>query len=68
MLIVPLLFIILIVWIFVIALKSINSYPSDNKVINNTLVLNKPLEILNERYARGEITEEEYLKIKRNLS
>lgn len=26
-----------------------------------------PLEILKERYARGEISEEEYLKIKKNL-
>lgn len=28
---------------------------------------NKPMEILKERYAKGEIGEEEYLRIKRNL-
>lgn len=68
MFIVPLLFIALIIGIFVFLLRSIHSNPSDNTVINNSLVLNKPLEILNERYAKGEIAEEEYLKIRRNLS
>lgn len=69
MFIVPLLFIILVVWFFF----SIARNPNSNN-INNPSFMNynhnqniKPIEILKERYARGEISEEEYIKIKRNL-
>jgi len=65
MLLVPLLFIILIVWAFVFLLRPTQSNPPGNT--NFISVSNKPIEILNERYAKGEITEEEYLKVKRNL-
>lgn len=65
MLLVPLLFIILIAWAFVFLLRPTPSNPPGNT--NFISVSNKPIEILNERYAKGEITEEEYLKVKRNL-
>lgn len=64
MFLVPLLFLLAIFWLFFIMMRpdmnssqrSQQSYPA-----------NRPLEILKERYARGEISEEEYQKIKRNL-
>ncbi|WP_184310714.1 SHOCT domain-containing protein [Anaerosolibacter carboniphilus] len=41
---------------------------SNNSNTNRTSTQsNRPMEILKERYAKGEISEEEYLKVKRNL-
>ncbi|AOT69153.1 SHOCT domain-containing protein [Geosporobacter ferrireducens] len=70
----PLLFAILIIWGFVYLLRvafpqkptELNNYNNDHPHAPN-LIANKPMEILKERYAKGEISEEEYLKIKRNL-
>lgn len=70
MFLVPLLVIILFVWVIAFVLRSSGS--SNTGASNSTAPLNKAsndkaLNILNERYARGEITEDEYLRIKRNL-
>jgi uncharacterized membrane protein len=40
---------------------------NSSNVHKNATNVNRPMEILKERYAKGEISEEEYLKIKRNL-
>lgn len=73
MFIVPLLFILLLVLavLFIFRIGTDNpdnthksdyrtqiSYPSNNKA---------PIEILKDRYARGEVTEEEFVRIKKNL-
>lgn len=64
---VPLLFIILIIWVLVYFFRATPSNTPTNTVHSNTISSNKPLETLKERYAKGEISEEEYLRIKRNL-
>lgn len=70
MFLVPLLFIILVVWILAYLFRAVSSNTSMNTAHTHTIpsnVSNKPLEILKERYAKGEISEEEYLRVKRNL-
>lgn len=67
MFLVPLLFIVLIIWVFVYLIRPTSSGTPNNTVYNNNVSSHKPLEILKERYAKGEISEEECLKIKRNL-
>lgn len=69
MLLVPLLLIILIVLIFAYFLRSPGSNGNGQTNVNNHVpdTNNRALEVLKERYAKGEISEEEYLKIKRNL-
>ncbi|KXG75042.1 SHOCT domain-containing protein [Thermotalea metallivorans] len=66
----PLIIIILAIWLIVYLSTTIasNSHAHTNyKETNYTPHMNRPLEILKERYARGEISEEEYWRIKKNL-
>lgn len=50
---------ILIVWVFIRYVRPDQSSP--------TKIEHSPLDILNERYARGEIDKEEYLEKKKHL-
>ncbi len=70
MLLFPLLTFILIIWILYILINnpyhhSENTHNRNNN--NNGYSLDRSLEILRERYARGDISTEEYYKIKKNL-
>lgn len=71
MFLVPLLTTLFIIWIiFYIAGASHNSsHNNETRNYNNNqgYSLDRSLEILRERYAKGEITDEEYQRIKRNL-
>lgn len=67
MFLVPLLFIILVVWLLFYLLRGTPSYTPNQTVYNNNTPSRKPLEVLKERYAKGEVSEEEYLRIKKNL-
>jgi len=67
MFLVPLLTILFIIWIiFYVVNSSHNNAP---KTYNNNqgFSVDRSLEILRERYAKGEIDEEEYKRIMRNL-
>jgi len=70
MFLLPILTLFLIIW-FVFYIFNNSHYNSQNHYnnFNNNpgYSLDRSLEILRERYAKGEISEEEYLKIKRNL-
>lgn len=70
MFLIPLLFIVLIIWVFVYLFRftpvNNSTYSVHNNVTPSTSN-NRPMEILKERFAKGEISEEEYLKIKKNL-
>lgn len=69
MFLLPLLTLILIIW-FVFHIFNNTHYNSSNHYsnYNNTgYSLDRSLEILRERYARGEISDDEFQKIKRNL-
>lgn len=64
----PLIFIILLFWIiFTVISNSNHSHYYENCNHNNGYSRDRSLEILRERYAKGEITTEEYQKIKKNL-
>jgi putative membrane protein len=38
------------------------------EVLTNTTIITKPMDIAKERYAKGEITQEEFLKLKKDLT
>jgi putative membrane protein len=38
------------------------------EVLTNTTINTKPMDIAKERYAKGEITQEEFLKLKKDLT
>lgn len=62
----PLLILIIIVWaVFYLISPSKSNHTKDNNISGYSL--DRSLEILRERYAKGEINEEEYQRIKRNL-
>jgi putative membrane protein len=67
----PLLTIIFIIWIIFYATGSSHNFSQNNtpRNYNNNqgYSVDRSLEILRERYAKGEINEEEYERIKRNL-
>ena len=67
MFLVPLLLILFIIWIIFYGIGSSHNNVTRNYSNNLGYSLDKSLEILRERYAKGEITEEEYKRIKRNL-
>jgi len=70
MFLIPLLLSILIVWIFAYFFRSPQSNANlqiNSTTPNNVTTNHKAMEILKERYAKGDIAEDEYLKIKRNL-
>lgn len=66
MFIVPLIFILLIMWLIFMVMSPNQSY-RNNSYHTGTQVPDRALDILKERYARGEISEEEYIRSKRNL-
>lgn len=72
MFLIPLLLTILVIWLIVVLARAASIDPHGREHHTTTLIspqpqVNRPLEILKERYAKGEISEEEYLKVKRNL-
>lgn len=67
MFLVPLLTILFIIWIIFYVVNPSHNNSSRDYNNNQGYSLDRSLEILRERYAKGEITEEEYQRIKRNL-
>lgn len=64
---IPLLAIIIFIWFTVLLIKTFQNNLPVNNTVNNAINSNKAIEILKERYARGELSEEEFQKIKANL-
>lgn len=68
MFLIPLLTLILIIWLIYSIINNTNHFSQNHYNNSNTgYSLDKSLEILRERYARGDISTEEYQKIKKNL-
>ncbi|MEL7647686.1 MAG: SHOCT domain-containing protein [Sedimentibacter sp.] len=71
MFIIPLLTVVFVIWLIFYAFgNSHTSFYNNNPInysSNQGYSKDKALEILRERYARGEVSDEEYQKIKRNL-
>jgi putative membrane protein len=73
MFLVPLLAILFIIWVVFYIAGSASSHSSSHNndprgyTNNQGYSLDRSLEILRERYAKGEITDEEFQRIKRNL-
>lgn len=70
MFILPILLLILAVWLILFLFRG-GSYVSNQTPTHQNVSPPRntptPIEVLNLRYAKGEIAEEEYLKIKKNL-
>ncbi|MDD2534313.1 MAG: SHOCT domain-containing protein [Eubacteriales bacterium] len=64
------LFIVLIVWLIRLAKRAGNSSSQNNFGSTSSYHVEtaSALKLLNDRYAKGEISEEEYLKVKKNLT
>ena len=60
----------IIVWVVIIGLIvwGVMALGKRNSSASNTSQTRSPLEIAGERYARGEISKEEYEEIRKNLS
>lgn len=60
----------IIVWVVIIGLIvwGVIALGKRNTSVSNTFQKRDPLEIAGERYARGEISKEEYEEIRKNLS
>lgn len=67
MFLVPLLTILFIIWIISYLMSSFHNNAPRTYSSNQGYSVDRSLEILRERYAKGEITEEEFQRIKRNL-
>jgi putative membrane protein len=67
MFLVPLLLIIIVIFLVGYLVRSPQSKTPSSYTQQNYHSSDKALEILKERYAKGEITEEQFNKIKRNI-
>mgnify|MGYP000202681274 CR=1 FL=1 len=67
MFIIPLLFILLIIGIIFMLMSPNQNYRSNSYNNGPQVSTNRALDIVKERYAKGEISEEDYLRAKRNL-
>lgn len=67
MFIIPLLFIFLIIGVIFMFMSPNQNYRNNAYNAGTPVSSNRALDILKERYAKGEISEEEYLIAKRNL-
>jgi putative membrane protein len=54
----------MILWLIVIGLLIYYLFNNNSSTVNK---VDKPMQILDERFARGEINEDEYSKMKRTL-
>jgi putative membrane protein len=67
MFIIPLLFILLIIGVIFMIMSPNQNNRNNNYNAGTPVSSNRALDILKERYAKGEISEDEYLKAKKNL-
>jgi putative membrane protein len=63
----PLLLILLVIGFIFMFMSPNHSYRNNSSYTGTQVSGNRAIDILKERYAKGEISEEEYIKAKRNL-